>query len=207
MGVIITARRDGFRRGGIAHSAAGKFYPNGFLTEDQLKAFRSDPQLVVTEQAEAFSRAGQDESLLGEMGTTIAVLEHELEQARAGLTVASADLLAALGRQQAAPGLVVEEAKLLVQEDPTKDGVICILPDNLAALIAAHLQPQNKTPEAQDDGHKSTLGSAGDSESPPNPAPVSAMAPAVGPDPEPMKADKPAGKRGGSTKAEQKGKD
>lgn len=52
MGVMITARRDGFRRGGIAHSAAGTFYPDGTLTEDQLKAFRGEPHLVVVEGVE-----------------------------------------------------------------------------------------------------------------------------------------------------------
>jgi len=113
----------------------------------------------------------------------------------------SADLSAALALQQAATALVVEEAKLLVQEDPTKEGVLCILADNLAALITAHLQPQNKTPEAQVDGIQSTLGT---SVEPPSAAPVQAVVAATGDQSAVVSPEKASGKRG---KAAQKDTD
>lgn len=49
MGVRITARTDGFRRCGVAHLAKGKTYRDGYFTEEQLEALRSEPQLVVTD--------------------------------------------------------------------------------------------------------------------------------------------------------------
>ncbi|MDH1009350.1 HI1506-related protein [Pseudomonas nicosulfuronedens] len=49
MGVRITARTDGFRRCGVAHLAKGKTYRDGYFTEEQLEALRSEPQLVVVD--------------------------------------------------------------------------------------------------------------------------------------------------------------
>ncbi|WP_449105574.1 HI1506-related protein [Pseudomonas mohnii] len=178
MGVVITARRDGFRRGGIAHSAAGTFYPDGVLTEDQLQAFRKDPQLVVIEQAEPFSSAGLDDTLLAEMGDTIASLEHSLENARAGLKTASADLVRVLEQQKAAPALIVTDAQALQPADPTAEGVIYIAGDALLSLISKHLQPVQVSPEAPDDESDTTLNNSGSTEAPqvtsqgaPNPSP------------------------------------
>ncbi|WP_236199927.1 HI1506-related protein [Pseudomonas pseudonitroreducens] len=49
MGVRITARTDGFRRCGVAHLAKGKTFRDGYFTEEQLEALRSEPQLVVVD--------------------------------------------------------------------------------------------------------------------------------------------------------------
>lgn len=207
MGTVIKSSRDGFRRAGLVHRRAGTFYPDGELTEQQLEALRHDPMLVVVEgvQEDALQDASDYSELIQEMGNTIAALERDLElvradlvassadldQARIGLSVATSDLSQALALQQAAPGLIAEEAKLLVPEDPAKEGVICILADNLVALIAAHLQPQNTTPEAQVDGIQSTLGT---SVEPPSAAPVQAVASATGEQPEVVSGEK-SGKR------------
>lgn len=195
MGTLIKAKRDGFRRAGLAHKVAGTFYPDGDLSEQQLAVLRDDPNLLVVEgvQEDALQADEGNAELLQEMGTTIAALEHDLEQARAGLKSACSDLVAALERQKAAPALVVEEAKLLVQADQTQEGVICILADDLAALITAHLQPQNKTPEAQVDGIQSTLGT---SVEPPSAAPVQAVVAATGDQSAVVSTDKASGKRG-----------
>lgn len=203
MGTVIKAKRDGYRRAGLAHKVAGTFYQDGDLSEQQLAVLRADPHLLVVEGVlEDALQADQDNAeLLQKMGTTIAALEHDLEQTRVLLVSTSADLSAALALQQAAPALVVEEAKLLVQEDPTKEGVICILADNLAALIAAHLQPQNKTPEAQVDGIQSTLGT---SVEPPSAAPVQAVVAATNDQSAVVSPEKVPGKRG---KAAQKDAD
>lgn len=166
MGVVITARRDGFRRGGIAHSAAGTFYPDGALTEDQIKAFREDPQLVVTEQAEPFSSAGQDDSLRGPGNYAIANLEHLLEIANDQYDAASVLLAAFQEQQQAAPALIVTEARALEPADPTAEGVICIAKDALLSLISKHLQPVQASPEAPDDESDTTLNNSGSAEAP-----------------------------------------
>lgn len=216
MGVIIKSMTDGFRRGGIAHRAKGTYYQDGVLTEQQLAVMRDDPHLLVVEgvQEDALQAEQDNTELLQELATTIATLEYELgqvktgrllaitnlEEARTELEAARSAQQVALDRQLALPGLVVEAAKLLTPADQTQEGVIFITADSLAAVIAEQLQPQQVAPEAQDDANQSTLGSAGDSESP-NPSPAAAVAPAdgaqagvVSPDKAPVKRGKAAQK-------------
>lgn len=45
----ITAKVDGFRRAGMAHPAAATDHPIDSLTEDQIKALKGEPMLVVEE--------------------------------------------------------------------------------------------------------------------------------------------------------------
>lgn len=52
MGIRITAKRDGFRRCGFAHSAAGHTFPDAFFTPEQLVELKAEPQLVVVEGVE-----------------------------------------------------------------------------------------------------------------------------------------------------------
>ena len=47
MPIQITARREGFRRCGIAHSAKATTYEDGHFTPKQLAELENDPQLVV----------------------------------------------------------------------------------------------------------------------------------------------------------------
>ncbi|UCZ84454.1 hypothetical protein LGQ10_29785 [Pseudomonas sp. L5B5] len=212
MGVIIKSTTDGFRRGGIAHRAKGTYYPDGALTEQQLAMMRVDPGLLVVEGVqEGALQVGQDNAeLVQEMRNTIATmtseasgaiaaLERDLEQVRAGLMAASSDLVAVLAQHQAAPGLIVEAAKLLTPADPAQEGAICILADSLAALVIEHLRPHTQALEAQDHGRNSTLDSAGNLESSPSPAPFPAVAPATGDKPEAV-TEKAAGKRGAASK-------
>ncbi|MCY1390144.1 hypothetical protein D3C76_868310 [compost metagenome] len=49
MGVIITAKRHGFRRCGIAHSAEGRYFPDDYFSAEQLKALKDERMLVVQE--------------------------------------------------------------------------------------------------------------------------------------------------------------
>lgn len=197
MGTVIKAKRDGYRRAGLAHRVAGTFYEDGDLSEQQLTMLRDDPHLLVVEgvQEEALQQDLDNDELLQELGNTIAGLEHDLGKAREGLKSACSDLLAAHERQKAAPCLVVEAAKLLTPADPAQEGVIIIAADSLVALIAEKLQPQQKTPEAQDDANRSTLSNAGGDESP-TPAPVAAVAPADGTPAGAVSPDKATGKRG-----------
>lgn len=52
MAILITAKRDGFRRLGIAHSAQGTAYPDDHFTPAQLAVLKAEPMLVVVEGAE-----------------------------------------------------------------------------------------------------------------------------------------------------------
>lgn len=45
----VVARRDGFRRAGIAFGAQPTDLPLGALTQAQIDAIKSDPMLVATE--------------------------------------------------------------------------------------------------------------------------------------------------------------
>lgn len=206
MGVVIKAKRDGYRRAGLAHKVAGTFYQDGDLSERQLAVLRADLHLLVVEgvQEDALQADQGNAELMQEMrnalaeltqetSAAIAMLERDLEQARADLGAATSGLSAMVALQQAAPGLVVESLKLLEPADPAQEGVICILADNLAALIAEHLQPQNKTPEAQVDGIQSTLGT---SVEPPSAAPVQAVVAATGNQSAVVSPEKAPGKRG-----------
>lgn len=49
MGLLITAKRGGFRRAGVAHSADATYWPDGHFTEQQLEQLRREPQLLVIE--------------------------------------------------------------------------------------------------------------------------------------------------------------
>lgn len=48
-GLRIAAKRDGFRRAGMAHSKTPTDYPAGFFTADQLAALKAEPMLTVEE--------------------------------------------------------------------------------------------------------------------------------------------------------------
>ncbi|MCF6246915.1 MAG: HI1506-related protein [Desulfobacula sp.] len=46
--IQIVSRKDGFRRGGVAHSENPKTYKDDHFTKDQLKAIEKEPMLIVT---------------------------------------------------------------------------------------------------------------------------------------------------------------
>lgn len=47
MPIQITAKRDGFRRCGIAHSETTTTYPDGHFSSDQLRELMGEPNLIV----------------------------------------------------------------------------------------------------------------------------------------------------------------
>lgn len=56
MTIVITSKRDGFRRCGIAHPGQPTFYPDDFFTDEQLEALEKEPQLILAYAAEAFDQ-------------------------------------------------------------------------------------------------------------------------------------------------------
>jgi len=45
--IKIRAKRDGFRRAGIAHSKKGKIFPDDAFDKDQMAQLESDPMITV----------------------------------------------------------------------------------------------------------------------------------------------------------------
>lgn len=45
--IEITAREDGFRRAGMAHTSRTRTYPDDFFTPEQLEQLKAEPMLVV----------------------------------------------------------------------------------------------------------------------------------------------------------------
>lgn len=56
MTVVITSKRDGFRRCGIAHPGKPTPYPDDFFTEEQLEALGKEPQLILAYAPQAFDQ-------------------------------------------------------------------------------------------------------------------------------------------------------
>lgn len=49
MPIVIQARRDGFRRCGVSHSAERTEYPDGYWSDADLAILKAEPQLMVVE--------------------------------------------------------------------------------------------------------------------------------------------------------------
>ncbi|HGW3964971.1 TPA: HI1506-related protein [Citrobacter freundii] len=63
MPVQITARRDGFRRLGIVHSARTVTYPDDRFTKSEIAILKNDPNLIVSEVADIADTAPVEEKL------------------------------------------------------------------------------------------------------------------------------------------------
>lgn len=61
--IRITAKTEGFRRCGVAHTTAGKEWPDDAWSETQLARLQADPMLVVqrTDDAEAGAESAAPE--------------------------------------------------------------------------------------------------------------------------------------------------
>jgi len=56
MTIVITSKRDGFRRCGVAHPGKPTYYPDDFFTDVQLEALEKEPQLILAYAGEAFDQ-------------------------------------------------------------------------------------------------------------------------------------------------------
>ncbi|KAA6172714.1 HI1506-related protein [Pseudomonas veronii] len=56
MTIIITSKRDGFRRCGVAHSSTVARYPDDFFSEAQLRALSKEPQLILAYEEDEFDQ-------------------------------------------------------------------------------------------------------------------------------------------------------
>ncbi|WP_448158654.1 HI1506-related protein [Escherichia coli] len=67
--IEITARREGFRRCGVAHSATTKAWPVDAFTPEQLAVLKADPMLIVVERDKASGQndAAQSDELAAQL--------------------------------------------------------------------------------------------------------------------------------------------
>lgn len=65
MAIVITSKRDGFRRCGIAHTSKAVRYPDDFFSEAQLRALVKEPQLTLAYEEDELDQVqdSRDESL------------------------------------------------------------------------------------------------------------------------------------------------
>ncbi|WP_141109671.1 HI1506-related protein [Escherichia albertii] len=92
--IEITARRDGFRRCGVAHSATTKAWPADAFTPEQLEVLKADPMLIVVERDTDQADNVQDDALAAER-QKVSELMAQLEEERRKVKDLTAKLKAA----------------------------------------------------------------------------------------------------------------
>lgn len=127
MPIQITARRDGFRRLGIAHSASTVTYPDDRFSEEELVILECDPNLIVL-RTDGTQTSGNTEEL-AKANARIAELE-------AGMTQLSQD---ADELKNANNALMVlrDEQKRRIDEQQSEITVLTEERDELQAKLAA----------------------------------------------------------------------
>ncbi|HHC0256912.1 TPA: HI1506-related protein [Salmonella enterica] len=126
MPIQITARRDGFRRLGIAHSAAGRTWPDDQFTAKELAVLESDPNLIVvrvpdvpeqdtsgniqlTAERDALqSRVSELETGNIQLNKDIESLKQQLDTANSTITAITAERDALQVKLDAAPAPVTD---------------------------------------------------------------------------------------------------
>lgn len=88
--IDITAKRDGFRRAGLAHSETTTTYPLSDFTKAQLEQLQNEPMLVVAIRNATDEQAGpaEDSPLVMGLRKQIATLSEQLSTSGDELTVA-----------------------------------------------------------------------------------------------------------------------
>jgi len=218
-GVTITAKIDGFRRGGIAHSAAGTHYPEGYFSEAQLKAFRQEPQLVVVEGVVDVSTeelsliaADQQHELLSNMVDSLKgrlVVSEELVETLTSRLADSEDVVQALlqcvtevnAKYVGIPELILLDLRSLERADPAQEGVLCLKEEDVLGLLKRFTLAHPLTLEHGNAGTSTAGDAAGTSEAAAGAASAAPVPQAPGADPQPVKAEHSAGGRAARGKA------
>jgi hypothetical protein len=80
MTIRITAKRDGFRRCGVAHSETPTTYPADYFNKEQLATLKADPYLIVEDLTELKKAASAElgEQLAEEKATLQADFDKRL---------------------------------------------------------------------------------------------------------------------------------
>lgn len=104
--IEITARREGFRRCGVAHSATTKEWPADAFTPEQLAVLKADPMLIVVERDKASGQndAARGDELVAQLDAErqkVSELTAQLEEERQKVSELTAQLNAAQKTQKA----------------------------------------------------------------------------------------------------------
>lgn len=124
MPIQITARREGFRRCGIAHSAKTTTYDDGHFTPKQLAELENDPQLVVVRIAAGTAMDDQD-------------LDKQLTLARETITRQEGELVALKSQFDDAQKVIASQQENIAALTTARDDAIAnstVLATELAAL-------------------------------------------------------------------------
>lgn len=127
MPIQITARRDGFRRLGIAHSASTVTYPDDRFSEEELVILECDPNLIVL-RTDGTQTSGNTEEL-AKANARIAELE-------AGMTQLSQDADELKSANSSLMDLR-DEQKRRIDEQQSEITVLTEERDELQAKLAA----------------------------------------------------------------------
>lgn len=151
MPIQITARRDGFRRLGIAHSASTVTYPDDRFSEAEMIILESDPNLIVL-RTDGTQTSGNTEEL-AKANARIAELE-------AGMTQLSQDADELKSANNALMDLR-DEQKRRIDEQQSEITVLTEERDELQAKLAAvassgkdTAEPTSKDTSASETGKK-----------------------------------------------------
>ncbi|MCX9038768.1 HI1506-related protein [Citrobacter portucalensis] len=130
MPVKITAKRDGFRRCGIAHSETTTTWADGHFTEAQLRELESEPNLVVLRVADVAEFVSQQDELIQvkarviELEAVVLQLNTdavELKSALDSVTAERDDLQVKLGLLTSTGADAVTGQEQASQSDATQD--------------------------------------------------------------------------------------
>lgn len=124
MPIQITARREGFRRCGIAHSAKTTTYEDGHFTPKQLAELENEPQLVVVRIAAGVATDDQD-------------LDKQLTLARETITRQERELVTLKSQLDDAQKAIASQQESIAALTTARDDAIAnstVLATELAAL-------------------------------------------------------------------------
>lgn len=75
--LIITSKKDSFRRCGVAHPAESTEYPDGTFTPEEIEILHAEPMLVVLEAADAEAELTNKQVPAGQMIALVKAADKE----------------------------------------------------------------------------------------------------------------------------------
>ncbi|HCT7632565.1 TPA: hypothetical protein OT818_003638 [Citrobacter koseri] len=122
MPILITARREGFRRLGIAHSAKTTTYPDDHFTPAELVVLESDPNLIVmrvdnVSQDDAAASLAQAQARIAELESGMEQLDRDAGELKEQLVQAGNTIAALTEERDALQAKVSAVASAPVQDN------------------------------------------------------------------------------------------
>lgn len=139
MPIQITAKRDGFRRCGIAHSEITQTYADDHFSADDLNVLEKEPQLIVVKVANVPDITEDD-------GKALLLAQNRIAELEAGITQLSADAATLKTNGENALGEANDKLSALQTELDTANTTLAEQVNEIDALKAkvASLTPAKK---------------------------------------------------------------